>query len=90
LASPVEEAKVYIQQQTGPVNADETSHKQQGNKMWVWLATTLLVAVFIIRSSRCTESAKALLGENFVSSSKSMGLVEKQTNAGTIMLKNSC
>jgi len=65
LESPVEEAKVYIQQQTGPVNADETIHKQQGDKMWVWLATTLFVAVFIIRGSRCMESAKTLLGENF-------------------------
>ncbi len=65
LASPVEEAKVYIQQQTGSVNADETSHKPQGDKMWVWLATTLLVAVFIVRSSRRMESAKALLGKNF-------------------------
>jgi len=65
LSSPVEEAKAYIQQQTGAVNADETSHKQQGEKMWMWLATTLLVAVFIIRNSRCMKSAKILLGESF-------------------------
>jgi transposase len=65
LTPPVEEAKVYIQQQTGVVNADETSHKQQGNKMWMWLATTLLVAVFIIRTRRNMDAAKDLLGEAF-------------------------
>jgi transposase len=65
LESPVAEAKVFIQQQTTAVHADETSHKQQGNKMWMWLATTLLVAVFIIRARRCTQAAKELLGEQF-------------------------
>ncbi len=65
LEIPVEEAKVYIQKYKGSVHADETSHKQQGDKMWVWLAATMLVAVFIIRSSRSMESAKDLLGEKF-------------------------
>jgi len=65
LKSPVEEAKTYIYQQTSAVHADETGHKQQGGKMWMWLAATLLVAVFIIRTARNTESAKALLGEQF-------------------------
>ena len=64
LKQPVEELHAYIQQQP-VVHADETSHKQQGKKMWMWLATTLLVAVFIIRSRRCTEAAKDLLGEAF-------------------------
>ena len=65
LVAPVEEAKIYIQQQTAPVHADETSHKLQGDKMWMWLATTLFVAVFIIRAKRSTNAAKDLLGEKF-------------------------
>lgn len=65
LKDPVEEAKVYIQQQTAPVHADETTHKQQGDKMWMWLATTLFVAVFIIRGKRNMDAAKELLGEKF-------------------------
>lgn len=64
LQQPVEELKVYIQQKP-VVHADETSHKQQGNKMWMWVATTLLVAVFIIRTRRSTQAAKDLLGEAF-------------------------
>ena len=65
LESPVEEAKTYIKEHKGPVNADETSHKQQGGKMWMWLAATMLVAVFIIRSARSAQSAKDLLGKEF-------------------------
>jgi transposase len=65
LQAPVDEAKVYIQQQIGPVYADETGHKQQGDKMWMWLAATMFVAVFIIRGTRCMQSAKDLLGDNF-------------------------
>jgi hypothetical protein len=64
LTQPVEELKTYIQQQP-IVHADETSHKQQGKKMWMWLATTLLVAVFIIRTQRNMDAAKDLLGEAF-------------------------
>jgi hypothetical protein len=54
LEAPVEEAKEYIKKQPC-VNADETGHKQQGNKMWMWLAATALVAVFILvtRKQRC-------------------------------------
>ena len=39
LKAPVEEAKEYIKKQPN-VNADETGHKQQGKKMWMWLAAT--------------------------------------------------
>jgi hypothetical protein len=34
LKTPVEEAKEYIKKQPC-VNADETGHQQQGNKMWM-------------------------------------------------------
>lgn len=64
LKQPVEELHGHVKQQP-VVNADETSHKQQGNKMWMWLVTTALVSVFIIRSTRCTKSAQTLLGATF-------------------------
>ena len=62
LKAPVEEAKEYIKKQPW-VNADETGHKQQGNKMWMWLAATAWVAVFIIRGSRASSVAKELSGD---------------------------
>lgn len=64
LTSPVAEAKEHVKTQPY-VNADETGHKQQGKKMWMWLAATVFVAVFIIRRSRASSVAKELLGEFF-------------------------
>ena len=64
LKAPVEEAKEHIKKQPC-VNADETGHQQQGKKMWMWLAATVFVAVFIIRGSRASSVAKELLGEFF-------------------------
>lgn len=72
VASVVEEAKKYIQQQP-VVGADETSF-DQGNidgcnpkqrQAWLWVAVTPLVTFFEIALSRCTEAARNLLGENF-------------------------
>ncbi|MFI3136708.1 MAG: IS66 family transposase [Methylococcaceae bacterium] len=64
LTLPVEEAKEHVK--TDPcVNADETGHKQKGQKMWMWLAATVFVAVFVIRRSRGSKVAKELLGEFF-------------------------
>lgn len=65
LEQPVEEAKTYVRQQP-VVHADETGHKRQGDKMWMWLAATLLVAVFVVRATRCMGAAKGLLGEGFL------------------------
>ena len=66
LQEPVEEAREYVKNQP-VVHADETSHKNKGNKRWMWLAATALVAVFIIRTHRSARDAKALLGETFQS-----------------------
>ena len=64
LENPVEEAREHVKNQP-IVHADETSHKKKGKKMWMWLAATALVAVFIIRGTRSTKEAKDLLGEKF-------------------------
>jgi transposase len=64
LEAPFEETREYIKHQ--PVaHADETSHKKKGNKMWMWLAATAFVAVFIIRDTRSAKEEKDLLGEQF-------------------------
>lgn len=64
LATPVEEAKTFVQQQSR-IHADETGHKVGGKKAWMWVAATMSVSVFLIRFSRGAEVAKELLGETF-------------------------
>jgi transposase len=64
LEKPTQEVLDYIQD-ADVKHADETGHKQKGNKRWMWVAATLLVAVFLIRTTRATIEAKALLGEMF-------------------------
>ena len=72
LETVVEEAKTYVQN-SRVVGADETSF-HQGNvdgcnekktQAWLWVMVTPLVAFFEITLSRCTQTAKDLLGENF-------------------------
>ena len=63
LEKPTQEVLDYVQN-ADVKHADETGHKQQGNKRWMWVAVALLVAVFLIRTTRATVEAKALLGES--------------------------
>lgn len=68
----VAEAKIYIQQ-ADVVGADETSFvqgnidgcNQKNSQAWLWVAVTPLVTFFQITLTRCTDSAKNLLGEAF-------------------------
>ncbi|KAB8316714.1 IS66 family transposase [Tolypothrix campylonemoides VB511288] len=70
--SVVSEAKVYVQN-SPVVGADETSFVQgnvdgcnsKNSQAWLWVAVTPLVTFFQITLSRCTDTAKNLLGENF-------------------------
>ena len=64
LATPVEEARIFVQQQP-VVHADETGHKVSGKKAWVWVAATISVSVFLVRFSRGAAVAMELLGEKF-------------------------
>lgn len=65
LAAPVEEAEGFIRDQER-VNMDETGWVQgHGRRAWLWLVASPLVAVFRIATSRGSEVAKALLGEDF-------------------------
>jgi transposase len=60
----VDQAKAFVPQQA-VVHLDETGHKEAGRSGWMWVATTALVGVFIIRFSRAAAVAKELLGEGF-------------------------
>jgi transposase len=60
VAAPVEEARKYVEAQ--PVaNVDETGWPENNRKGWLWVASTALVSVFLIRLSRGAEAAKELL-----------------------------
>ena len=64
VAAPVAAAQAYVQAQ--PVaNADETSWREQTKRCWLWVATTALVTVFLLRHSRSSAVAKELLGPDF-------------------------
>jgi transposase len=72
IALSVLEAKTYVQN-SAVVGADETSFSQgnvdgcneKNKKAWLWVAVTPLVTFFQVTLSRCTDTAKNLLGENF-------------------------
>lgn len=64
LENPTQEVLDYVQN-ADVKHADETGHKQKGNQRWMWVGVALLVAVFLIRTTRATVEAKALLGEKF-------------------------
>jgi transposase len=64
LEQPHDEVRAHIKEQP-VVGVDETGWKVAGCKAWMWVATTPLVAVFLVSLSRGAEVAKELLGESF-------------------------
>jgi transposase len=64
IASPVEEAKDYVQQQPAS-NVDETGWREENHRAWLWTAVTTWVSVFLIRASRGSKVVRELLGETF-------------------------
>ncbi|MEQ1871936.1 MAG: IS66 family transposase [Vicinamibacterales bacterium] len=64
VAEPVKAAQEYVKQQ-GVKHADESSWFQgvQRTKVWLWIASTPLVTVFLIRASRGSDAARELLGQ---------------------------
>jgi transposase len=61
LAHPVAELQAAIPH-APVVHADETGWKEAGQKMWLWLAATTQIAVFLIRPRRTRAVAQELLG----------------------------
>lgn len=69
LLVPVAEAERYVRDQDS-ANMDETSWVEghvegRGRRTWLWLVACPLVAVFRIATSRGSQVAKELLGEDF-------------------------
>ncbi|MBI4677977.1 MAG: IS66 family transposase [Elusimicrobia bacterium] len=64
LAEPVSEAQAYVKEQAIK-QADETSWFEGASRtrVWLWVAFTQQVTVFLIRASRGTDIAKELLGQ---------------------------
>lgn len=64
LAGPVAEAQAYVKRQQVK-QADETSWYEGSARktVWLWVAFTEQVTVFLIRASRGTDVAKDLLGQ---------------------------
>lgn len=65
LAAPVEQARQYIREQTGPVHLDDTSWHEGPQRKALWAAATGLVAVFLIAEGRRKKVAQQILGEGF-------------------------
>lgn len=64
LAQPVSEAQAHVKEQSVK-QADETSWFEgiSRKRVWLWVAFTQQVTVFLIRASRGTDIAKELLGQ---------------------------
>jgi transposase len=63
LAPPVQEARAYVQ--TQHVNGDETTWREQRQRVYLWVAVTQWVSVFLIRASRGARVLRELLGERY-------------------------
>jgi transposase-like protein len=48
VAEPVAEARAYVHEQ-GVAHLDETSWRQGGKRVWLWVAVTSWVTVFLVR-----------------------------------------
>lgn len=64
LEEPAAEAHAYVQAQPA-VGADETGWRQHRQRAWLWVATTVRVAVFLLRRWRGEVVARELLGPVF-------------------------
>jgi transposase len=63
LVLPVQEARAYVQAQDA--NVDETSWRQQQHRVWLWVAVTRGVSVFLIRTSRGAQVLRELVGASY-------------------------
>jgi transposase len=59
-----EEVKAAIQE-SSRVHCDETGHRREGKRGWVWIALSGLICLFQAHSSRSAAVTKQLLGENY-------------------------
>ena len=64
VAEPVAEARADVQAQP-TAHLDETGWREGQQRAWLWTAVTTWVTVFVVRRSRRSKVAQALVGERF-------------------------
>ena len=64
VAAPVAAAQTYVRTQS-IAHLDETGWREGRTRVWLWVAVTAWVTVFVVRLSRGTKVAEELLGERF-------------------------
>jgi transposase len=62
--APAHVEALQVVQAADVKNVDETSWRERAKKIWLWLATTSTVAVFLIHLRRSAAAMIALLGEH--------------------------
>ncbi|MBD3160918.1 MAG: IS66 family transposase, partial [Candidatus Eisenbacteria bacterium] len=62
LAPPVEELHEAVKASDVPANADETSWREKGKRLYLWAVVVPFAAVYLVRRSRAAKVAKELLG----------------------------
>lgn len=62
LAPPFEELHEAVKASDVPANADETSWREKGKRLYLWAVVVPLAAVYLVRGSRAAKVAKELLG----------------------------
>jgi transposase len=63
LQRPMAELEEYVR--TQHANIDETSWREAGRRVWLWVVVTPLVTVFHITATRCGKVARAMLGSGY-------------------------
>jgi transposase len=61
---PVDELLAALPAQEN-LNADETSHRENGKRMWVWTFVAAAFTVFVISPTRACSVLEAVLGTNY-------------------------
>ena len=64
LAPVVQQAHGYVRQ-APVVHADETGHKEKGDRQWMWVAIAGMVSAFLARAARSAVVGRELLGSGF-------------------------
>jgi transposase len=64
VSQPVNEVHEYVKTQP-VVHLDETGWREANQKVWLWVAVTPLVTLFVIRHSRGGQVAREMLDETF-------------------------
>jgi transposase len=65
LSKAYEEGQAAVRQ-APQINCDETGGRREGKRSWLWLATSSVLAVFLVSPSRGAKALFELLGDGFL------------------------